>query len=551
MNITKIIAAPDSITICLDEPFSGNLQVIASVPLTCGDPGADFTPGRKIFNRILPATDGKVSFGRFENGYDMLICRFHTSAYTDGNCGCTAVASTFCATPVGGVSFVTDFSADFSRYDYDYPTPARPIGTWITATPEDIDYLRFGYMMNELDQAWLMTIHPEEDDIPHVWNGKTYYFSREIVEETDRGMAVAANKKLPCLIRFINRFHYRLRDGDPELFSIISHPGYEHDFKGVEMSAVNLRTEEGLNFYCACLDFLFQRYCDPENEKGWSVMMDVGNEVNSQRIWHNAGPMSCEGFMEEYTVALRLAWLLSHQYYAHHRINISLEQNFTSPHLEEHDRYYSARECLIHLVKCCHRDGNFDWGVAAHPYPENLSYPDFYNDRSAAFSFNAKKITLKNMEAWPAFLGRPEFLYRGQLRHIIFDEQGFNTRDDAPYTEEQGAYAFVLAYLKMRKQPNIDLMLIHRYVDIPFNEEYGLNLGLRRSLGYADDLHLFAIPGPHKMICDAIRAMDSPREEAWVRAARNYIGPALFDAVLNPPHIDEGDLKELITNFEV
>jgi len=536
MKIIKITATQNQILLELDQTPAQPVTVTASVALTCGDPNADFTLGRTIFTAVVSAQNQVLTISRYENDYDLLICRFQVSDE---------------AGKIPGVSFVTDFSEDFSRYNYDYPTVKRPIGTWVSATPEDMDYLRFGYMMNELDQAWMMTVHPKEDDIPHVFNGQTYYFQKEIFDEIDRNMRATAERKVPCLIRFINRYLYRLREGDPDLFRIIKHPGYESDFRGVEMSAVNLRTEEGLNFYCACMDYLFSRYCDPDSPNGWSIMMDVGNEINSQQIWHNAGPMSLEGFMEEYTVSLRLAWLLSRKYYAHHRINISLEQNFTTPHIEDDQHYYSARDCLVQLARCCHRDGDFDWGVAAHPYPENLSYPDFYNDRSATFSFNARKITMKNMEVWPAFLGLPEFLYRGKPRHIIFDEQGFNTRDADPYTEEQGAYAFVLAYLKMRNNPNIDLMLIHRYVDIPFNEEYGLNLGLRRCLGYADDLHLITIPGPHKMICDAIRAMDSPREEAWVRAARNYIGPALFDAVLNPPEIDKGDLSALITNFDV
>lgn len=536
MKIITITASPDQIQIALDQSVNSTVHVSASVPVTCGDPNANFIPGRIIFQQNIVACAGILKLPRYENGYDMLICRYQV---TVGE----AVLS--------GVCFVTDFTEDFSRYSYDYPTIERPIGTWVSATPEDMDMLRFGYMMNELNQAWLMTVHPTADDVPYEWNGKTYYFQKSMLDEIDHYMAATAQRKVPCLIRLINRNRYRLRNADPDLFSIIKHPAYEDDFEGVEMSAFNVRTEEGLNYYCACLDFLFARYCAPDGLYGWSIMMDIGNEINSQRIWHNAGAMSCEGFMEEYTVSLRLAWLLARKYYAHHRINISLEQNFSTPHMDDTQKYYPARDCLVYLAKQCHRDGDFDWSVAGHPYPENLSYPDFYNDRSAVFSFDAKKITLKNMEVWPAFLSRPEFLYRGKPRHIIFDEQGFNTRPDAPYTEEQGAYAFVLAYLKMRSNPYIDLMLIHRYADIPNNEEYGLNLGLRRSLGYADPEHLEVVLGPHKMICDAIRAMDSPMEDAWVRAARAYIGPALFDAVLHPPKVEEGESIGLITNFDV
>jgi len=166
-----------------------------------------------------------------------------------------------------------------------------------------------------------------------------------------------------------------------------------------------------------------------------------------------------------------------------------------------------------------------------------------------AFSYDTPIITMKNMEVWPSFLSQPYFCYRGEPRHVLFDEQGFNTREEHPYTEEQGAYAFVLAWLKIRQNPQIDMFLIHRYIDIPFNQEYGLNLGLRRCLGYADEEHLINIPGPHKMICRAIAAMDSPEEDAWVRAARAYIGPDLFDSVLNAPAIAVSSGPKTDANF--
>ena len=539
MSVVKITAAKENIVLTLDAAVCGEAVVSARVPLVCGDKTkkASFEDGRVVGRVHCGLRDAaEISLPRFADGYDLLTCRF--ALMVDGNA-------------VPGVCYVTDFSADFAAINTPYPATERPIGTWCNALEEDVDGLRFGYMMNELDMIWLMKRQPEPGDITHVFNGEEYYFDKDIIAENDRMMAPLAAKGIPCLIRFINRVKYRLRKADHVLFDMIKHPDYEDDFEGVEMSAINLRTETGFRYYCACIDFLFSRYCDPANGFGWNLMMDVGNEINSARIWNNAGPMCCEDYMEEYTEALRLAWLLSHKYYAHYRVNVSLEQYFADSFIQDDLHYYPARTCLEQLLKYCRRDGDFDWGVAAHPYPENLCYPDFYNDRGVSFDFDTRKITLKNMEVWPALLSSPAFLYRGQPRHVIFDEQGFNTREDAPYTEEQGAYAFVLAWLKMRKQPAIDLLLIHRYIDIPFNEEYGLNLGLRRCYGYADEEHLITIPGPHKMICRAIAAMDTPEEDAWVRAARAYIGPDLFDDVLNPPAVKEGRTTQYITNFEI
>jgi len=522
MNITAITASRDEICFAFSEAGYGELSVRAQIPLVCGKSSPDFVPGRMIAEYTVSLQGDKVSIPRKHGEWDLLVCRFTLSMQGE---------------QIPGVCYVTDFAPGFSLYDYAPPEIKRPIGTWVTALPEDMDYLRFGYMMTEIDQAWILTLHPEEDDIPHRFNGKTYYFRREIMELYERFSKPVTDRGMPFLIRFINRFHYQNFDGSEELFSLLSHPDYEPDFEAVEMSAFNLRTEEGFLLYCACLDFLFARYCAPDSPYGWAIMMDIGNEVNAPGMWHNMGETECGDFMEEYSVSLRLAWLLSRKYYAHYRINISLEHNVNIPDRPDPMRFYPARECLDHLLRCCRRDGDFDWGVAAHPYPENAFHPDFYHDERAVFSLDTPKITLKNMEVWPAMLSSPAFLYRGQPRRVIFDEQGFHTDDSDPSMEDKGAYGFVLAWLKMRRQPNIDLLLMHRYADMPDESEYGLKLGLRRALGYADVRHLEIIPGEYKKVCHAIRCMDTPEEEKWVQEARDYIGHDLFDSLLNPPPI--------------
>lgn len=536
MEIQEITAFCDRIELLLRAPVPGAVHVDVCLPLVCAEKGVTVRPGRVLLSWQGTGETGVLTLPRFAGEEDLLICRFDASEK-----GC----------PAAGVRYVSAFSPDFARGTDQPPRIARPIGTWCTASAEDVDRLRFGASMTEINMAWLLTLHPADDDIPHTWNGRTCYFIRERVQEQDEMLAPLARKGIPCLLRFINREHYRLRDADPELFGKICHPNCERDGEGVEISAFNLRTEEGLELFCACLDFLFERYAGTGGAHGWSTMLDLGNEVNSQRIWCNAGPAECADFMEEYAAALRLAWQLSRKYCPYYRVNISLEQNFARPYRPDPLFYYGARECLEQLEKICRRDGDFEWGVAAHPYPENLSFPDFYNDRTPTFSFDTPLVTLKNLEVWPALLATEAFLYRGRPRRVVFDEQGFNTRPDAPYTEEQGAFAFVLAWLKIRRQPAVEQLLIHRYIDIPFNEEYGLNLGLRRSLGYADPEHLREIPGPYKLICGAIEAMDSPEEEVWVRLARSYIGPALFDALLNPPEIEKGTGERFLSNFNV
>ena len=59
-----------------------------------------------------------------------------------------------------------------------------------------------------------------------------------------------------------------------------------------------------------------------------------------------------------------------------------------------------------------------------------LRYKNLPENAASEDKPEAPIVTMKNMEVWPALLSRPEFLYRGQPRRVIFDEQGFNTRED-------------------------------------------------------------------------------------------------------------------------
>ena len=105
----------------------------------------------------------------------------------------------------------------------------------------------------------------------------------------------------------------------------------------------------------------------------------------------------------------------------------------------------------------------------------------------------------------------------------------------------EGAYAFVLAYLKIRKCKNIEGLIINRYADMPLDDESGLHLGLRYENGYADPRHIFVIPGDYKKICYAIRDMETANEKNWVSEAREYIGSELFDKLLSPSLPKETD----------
>ena len=518
MKITAIIAYPDHIEVIADTLMPASASGRAFVPLVSGGLGRN-TPSRLLFESAQ-TEENRLIFPRMADDYDLLTARFTVTADSK---------------ELDGVCYVTDIAPEVSRGDRSLPPKGNPIGTWVTCPGADIDRLGLGAMMTEINSTWIQTLTPEKDDIPHVWNGKTYWFVKAMMDTYDRLMMPCIQRGIPCLLRLINRFSYRLKGSDTALRAVIGHPGYEDTGFSEQMSAFNITAEEGLDMYCACVDFLCARYADPQSPLFCVTVMDVGNEINAQAVWHNCGPMPCAAYMEEYTEQLRLAHLIGRRYNAAFRADVSFDHHFAIPYRPDPLRYYPSKECLYRLAELSRRDGDFPWGISAHPYPEDLSKPDFYNDKTATFSFDTPRITMKNIEVWQALVESPELRCRDVPRAVVFDEQGFHTDYDDPESENKGAYAFVLLWQKMKNCPNLEQFLINRYADMPQGDEGGLHLGLRYERGYADDSHLFINPGPYKRICAAIQALSTAEEERWIAEARAYVGEALFDSLLHPP----------------
>ena len=171
--------------------------------------------------------------------------------------------------------------------------------------------------------------------------------------------------------------------------------------------------------------------------------------------------MPVDQYVREYTQALRLAWLCGRRHCSHFRIYISLDQFWCGANFNPAQtlRYYSGRTVLELLNSNACGEGNFGWGVAYHPYPEDLKWADFWHDRAPDFTFSTPKITFKNMEVLEAFLSQADYLYRGQARRIVFSEQGFNSQDGPlrKLTEQMAAAGYVLAYLKARNMNTVDM----------------------------------------------------------------------------------------------
>lgn len=462
----------------------------------------------------LTVKEDEAVLARFKDGRDRITQEFEV--WINGE-------------KVQGVTHVTEFE-NLPRWDYPYPQPNTKKA--LAVSGEDQKVLGIRQTLININLPAIMAVRPKREAIEFECSGKTYYFLKDKVEKIDAFMEESWQNGLLVTGILLNSPRLFESEQEEELLDKVIHPSYDWESGETYISAFNMEEKEGQDYYKAFLEFLASRYSREDGRYGRMCGFIISNEVDSQYIWGNAGEMTVQEYMEQYETALRLAWLCARKYYTNFRVYISLDHMWTRTfRATEPLRFYKGRDVLDCLNRYAKKKGDFDWGVAYHPYPENLMYPDFYNDRSAVFDFGTERITFKNIEMLPAYLSQEEFRYWGAERRILLSEQGFNSRTEDAYTLKQGAAAYCLAYQKVKKLPTIDMITHHAYVDNKY--EFGLNLGIRRR--NEDDT-----PGEPKPIYYVIRDMDTPLEESRVEEARQFIGEELFDSLLNP-HITYGD----------
>jgi len=301
-------------------------------------------------------------------------------------------------------------------------------------------------------------------------DGKTVYFHAGYVTYIDSQLKRLTDAGVMNSLIIYNRIPGS-RGGSP-----LVHPDSDLANSPFRVGAFNLATEEGVRTYRGAIEFLAERYSDPEGGHGLTKRFIIGNEIQSHWHWYNLGELPQREVVREYHKALRLAHLAAHGIHPGIQLYISLDHHWSVQMGNNPLRGMSGRYFIETLNTFITAGGNFDWHVAFHPYPENLFNPRTWEDTSATASFDTKKITFKNIQILPAFLRQPRFLHKGKSRRVILSEQGFHSVDSVTGERDQAA-AYAYAYYRVRHTGGIDAFILHRHVDHP--GEGGLRLGLR------------------------------------------------------------------------
>ncbi|HEX8912064.1 MAG TPA: DUF5722 domain-containing protein, partial [Humisphaera sp.] len=346
--------------------------------------------------------------------------------------------------------------------------------------------------------------------------GRTWWADDRAVANLDRTLAETAKRDVMVSAIILIPLP---KSAEPGSYArLVAHPDAD---PSATFAMPDLTTRDGCEAYAAGLAFLTDRYGRAGGTRGRIHHYILHNEVDMGWTWTNAGEKPARVYLELYHRSMRLAHLLARRFDPNAKAFISLTHHWAKAGGK---RNYAGRDLLELLIDFSRVEGDFEWAIAQHPYPQDLRNPRVWEDTQATFSFDTPKVTLRNIEVLDAWARQPRAMYLGRrVRTIHLSEQGFNSPDYSAKSLRDQAAGVAYAWAKVRDLPSVEAFQYHNWIDN--RHEGGLRIGLRR---FPDDE---TDPLGKKPAWEVYRALGTPRQAEVTAPYLGVVGAKSWDDV--------------------
>ncbi|MDG1893071.1 MAG: DUF5722 domain-containing protein [Verrucomicrobiota bacterium] len=387
-------------------------------------------------------------------------------------------------------------------------------GVWANAILDELVELGVRHVTVNMLISNMLNASPKDGWTTFEHGGVSWWVNPQFLRQHDRLIRFATEHEMVVSAILLVGF------GNSEFATRIRHP---EAVRAGHYAMPNLSHAEGAQAYAAAVDFLTRRYAQSGDPHGRISNWILHNEVDYGWVWTNMGTQPMEVYMDTYIRSMRLVYLLARRHNPHARVFISLTHHWMS----EPDpswKTYAPRRLLEWLAMAAGTEGDFEWGVAYHPYPQSLFDPQTWKDTLPTRHEDTPMITPKNLEVLDAFMQGPSMRYQGRsIRGVILSEQGFHTPISSEHAQEVQSAALIYTWQKMRSLKTIEAFHNHRWVDHP--GESGLLLGLR-SLPTPEHPY-----GRKKQAWGVYQKLETPDEAEAIRHAQAIIGKEAWKAL--------------------
>jgi len=347
---------------------------------------------------------------------------------------------------------------------------------------------------------------PASGWVPWKFEGLTYHLNERQLQNHDTTLRhLAARDIIVSAILLVG--NGRGPDGAPQ--TAMTHP--EAEVRGI-YSIPNLTAKDPAQLYRAALHLMAERWSRADGSCGRVSNWIMHNEIDQGATWTNMGAQPLARYLETYMRSARLMYHTARLFDPHARVFVSLTHHWAQK--SSGSGTYVVRDILEMFAEMGRAEGDFEWGVAYHPYPRDLRNPDAWKDEGLTNDFDTHYITPKNIAVLPAFLDQPRFHFAGEPRGILLSEQGFNTPTLSLEDQRRQVAGLIYMFRQIRPLKSIEAFHLHRYHDMPV-QEGGLRLGI------------ITETGAHKLGWDAYKAIGTEKEAEFSKIADEVMGAGL------------------------
>lgn len=298
--------------------------------------------------------------------------------------------------------------------------------------------------------------------------GPPIYFNANAFDRYDDDMKFAqANDIVVSAILLISS------PKSSQVRSPLVHP----DADGGTYAMPDMTTRRGVAVYSFVLNEIAKRYNNHQRSPGGITNWIAHNEIDFHTVWTNMGQQPADLVTETYYRSMRLINNIAKQHNPHARVFVSLTHHWDEIDLASW-KQLSPRRVIETLQRYSMAEGDFDWGVAYHPYAQSLFARAAWEDKRPRDDFDSPLITMENIDVLGRFLKQPSMRQgNGEIRSVILSEQGYHSHSYVQADQDMQAASLWWAMQRVRQMPWIESFIYHRWIDHPL--EGGLMLGLR------------------------------------------------------------------------
>ena len=377
----------------------------------------------------------------------------------------------------------------------------------MVGTPELTD-LNVKHAIYNIPLSHIMgeTADPTFPTITYTYRGRNYAFNGAAVNGYDGLFKYLSDQGMTATAVVLNDWN--------DAFAELIHPEARNQESGAYYYMFNASEAEGARTLEAVASFLAQRYSDGEH--GMVHSWVIANEINQNRVWNYMNTKDVYHYAAEFEKSFRIFYQAVKSRYANARVYFSIDHAWNSNE-GDNSSFFNGRDVLEAFNEAALQHGNYDWGIAIHPYPESLTRVNYWSQEYDK-SRDASHLSIMNLNVLTDMLSEETYLDRsGDIRSVTITELGFSSGSG----ERLQAAAFAYCYYIVEDNPHVDAFLMNRQTDAPEEVLAGMAFGV------------YEYDHTGKYIKDIFRDIDTDRAGEYTEFILNILGADSLEEALS------------------